>query len=74
MKPPKTSPHKNPQEKNFQKVRKKMLEKTHNNHMYTTDVPDETENINDHDEFILEIIENEEKELQEKIDDYYRGE
>ena len=50
-----------------------MLENISNNQMYTTNVPDEEEYTTDHDEFILELIEEEEHELQEKIDEYYKG-
>jgi len=47
-----------------------MLEKICNNHLYTTQVNEESYPIS-YDEFIQEIIKEEDEELQEKIDDYY---
>lgn len=50
-----------------------MLERICNNHLYTTQVNEESYPIS-YDEFIQEIIKEEDEELQEKIDDYYRSE
>lgn len=47
-----------------------MLEKICNNHMYTT-IPKEEENEQQSfDEFVLDIIEDEEEKIQRKIDEY----
>ena len=64
---------KTPKRKKKTKGEKKMLEKICNNHLYTTQVNEESYPIS-YDEFIQEIIKEEDEELQEKIDDYYRSE
>jgi hypothetical protein len=50
-----------------------MLEKICNNHLYTTDIKYSEDIPISHDEFLLEIKEEEDEELQDKIYDYYNG-
>lgn len=47
-----------------------MLEKICNNHLYTTIPEEHDDEIISFDEFILEIIEDEEEKIQRKIDEY----